>query len=916
MRTHRQNKSLVMAIGLALSFAGAASATGADAADPVPDPQSRTSGDSSQDADPSSSAKELKRVTVTANLSHIDRPDYESPTPVVPIAAAALNLSTTLNVGAALNELPYFQASNTPQTGGTTGGASYQRMNLRGLGNVETLVLMDRHRFIGSMDMNTIPSILIDNVQVVTGGSSAAWGSGAVSGVVNIQLDRQFTGLKANLTGGTSTYGDGTQKQLDVAYGADYANGKGHFLAGVEYMDSLGVYPRTARPGLGSYDVFSYNGHTRIQQIAWSGNAVGGLINSGVLKGSVFAPGGTLQAQKFEYGDVNGSLMHGGTNDGNYYAFWEHMMAPVKRYSAIVSTSYELPHETTVSFDLQTFGSWGSYRYFVDPISNRTIHIENPFLDPGIRDTLQAAGEDSFLFGRTNVDMEPWMHLNRRIVEYTASIDGLVSGSWHWDAYVTHGESRARAEEPGFLLADNIANALDVVSDPVTGAPVCRTTLTMANSGCVPINLFGQGAPSAEAIAYVTGAPSSYSRQQLDAFSATMNGNALTLPAGPVQAAVGINWRREALNTTVSQDDLDRAFLTINATPAKGAFTVREMFGELQVPLLKDVPAAKDLQLNVAGRASTYSTAGTIRSWKIGLVDEIFDGFRLRAGRSRDIRAPNINELFNGVTSGFNPYYDPISDSTNVIIVHSGGNPDLRAETGFTSTVGFLYSPPGIPSLTIGVDHFDITINDVISSIGAQAILNRCGLGNQAMCDLVHRDANGIPVTISSPVMNLNILKTNGVDLDVQYTKPLSIFGASGTWMNRLMSTWVHTYTRNDGVSTTEGVASTGRGFGIPRWRGLLTSNFVTGRFMFGGSANYIAAGKFDANNRRIENNKIGSYIYFNLNGSVKLDSRGLFSVFARVENVFNRHAPMASEFSSNYSVMGRYYSLGVRLEM
>jgi len=259
-----------------------------------------------QEAAQTDESTSVGEIVVTA--SRIDRAGFQAPTPTVRVTAQDLSVGARPNIAAALNDLPQFRATTSAQTTGTNTGAGNAPVDLRGLGISRTLVLLDGRRFSGDNDLNLIPSILTKGATWLTGGASAALGFGvAVAGVVNISIDRNFTGLKLGVEGGESSYDDAKQIRLEGAAGRSFADGRGHFVIGGEYLDNDGVIPKNSRPNIGRWATVS-NGAGRFilaPDVGFSNAAYGGLIMSGVLKGKAFNPDGSLR--DFNYGTVIGA---------------------------------------------------------------------------------------------------------------------------------------------------------------------------------------------------------------------------------------------------------------------------------------------------------------------------------------------------------------------------------------------------------------------------------------------------------------------------------------------------------------------------------------------------------------------------------------------------------------------------------
>ncbi len=864
-------------------------------------------------------------ATVSVSASRIDRPDLVAPTPTLPITAEELKLDTRTNIGAALNDLPQFRATSSPQTTGSNTGAGNAPVDLRGLGISRTLVLQDGRRISSDNDLNTIPSIVVKSVDVVTGGASAAWGSGAVGGVVNITLDHDFVGFKAGAQAGQSTYNDGKEKRFEAAWGTDFADGRGHFLVGGEFLDNDGIVPRSSRSRAGRWSTLSNGKQLELMpDVGFSDAAYGGLIlprklpggveDTSALAGKAFNPDGSLR--DFQYGRVVGALMSGGEGPSN--DDYSPLSAPQKRYSVLASGRYDLNDDVRLTAEVRHSRMYNNYIWFGD--HNRgegfTVKIDNAFLPQQVRDVMLAEGRETINIGRFNNDINyPHIDFERKTTQATLALDGYA-GDWRWSAYYSHGEAEANFDTPGFILREAWAHAIDSVIDPATGKPVCRVSLGNPALHCVPINVFGEGAPSQEAIDYVTGTPQQRARTTLDVFGASLRGEPWELPAGAVSVAFGVEGRREAIDQRVGALDAAKAFRSFNFSAMKGAFNVKEAFGEVLVPLVKDVPGLNNLALSAAARISDYNTTGSIWSWKLGFTNEFVDGFRGRIARSRDIRSANLGELFTTTTTGWSYVTDPTNNQTVYALSNGGGNPGLRPETADTLTAGLSWSPRAVEGLDLSLDYFNIDIKDVITTIGLQDILSRCAAGNAELCSRVERDAAGNITRIVSTYTNLSQYKTDGVDLEASYRRDARLFGVPGRLRLRTLATWVNSLSTDDGVKRMEYVGSQGYAFGlgVPKWRAVSSIAFDSDAFSVNARARYLSAGDYDRN-QNIVNNRIGSYVYYDVGGAYRLGGEGRVELYASANNVFNKKAPIAATFSPYYDVMGAYYTAGVRVK-
>ncbi|MCP3732981.1 TonB-dependent receptor plug domain-containing protein [Sphingomonas sp. MG17] len=855
---------------------------------------------------------------IVVSGSRIDRPGFESPTPLTRVSAEELGVGSRANVGAALADLPQFKAGQSPQTSGTNAQAGRMPVDLRGLGAARTLVLIDGRRFTSDNDLSTVPSILVKNVDIVTGGASAAWGSGAVAGVVNILLNHDLKGLRLGAEAGISTYGDAGQRRLEAAFGTDFDGGRGHFMIGGEYLENDGLMTKVARPNTGRWVLLTQNGvSTLTPNVGYANAVIGGIILSGVNANKGFNPDGTLR--NLVRGTVVGANMIGGEapSDDDYSP----LATPQTRVAGLVNVSYELFDDAKLTIEGRYSRYWGNYTWFGD--HNRggiTIQRDNAFLRPEIRQQMLLAGQTSFTMGRFNSDLSyTTIDLEREAFQTTVALDGSFDeGRWRYGVYFSHGQYQNNIDTPGFRKTVEFANAIDAVVGPA-GTPVCRIALTNPTTNCVPLNLFGNGAPSAAAIAYVTGTPSLRSTTRLHTFGADLRGEPFELPAGPVSIAVGVEGRWESINSVAGALDRARVFTTFQFGDLAGKDSVKEAFGEIVIPVLKDVPFFNKLELNGAARYSDYRNSGGIWSWKLGATNEFLPGVVGRVTRSRDIRAPSLSDLYTTRTQSYVGVVDVnpvtgVSQSVTALII-GGGNANLLPEAADTWTAGITTSP--LRGLTASLDYFDITINGVIASVGAQDVINRCRAGNQDLCGRISRDAGGNLIEVRAVPANLQQYKTNGVDGEIAYTTSLG--GDPTKKLNfRLVGTWVNSLTINDGITNVEYVKNTSYAFvtGMPDWRINGSVGYSDDGFNAVVRARYIGPGYYNRN-QAITNNRVPAYTYVDLQLSKTIAAGGReFDIYANVSNLFDKDPPIASLFSPFYDTVGRFVTVGARVRL
>ena len=463
---------------------------------------------------------EVSKIVVTS--SRISRNGFEAPTPVTVLGGEELEKRGLTNIGALLNELPAFRASQSPtQNTSTSTGAGFTFADLRGLGSQRTLVLLDNRRHVptantGQVDLNLIPSILIDRVEVVTGGASAAWGSDAVAGVVNLILKKNLRGLVGNVSAGMSQEHDNKESHFGFAGGSTFADGKGHVVGGVEFVKNDGIGDATSRSwarqdyGIATNPTPGAGGNpARIigPNFYQAGLVAGGIVTSGPLKGTTFGPGGTPSA--FQYGQVFGTGMFGPGTTGltqQYSVLWK---VPVERYNGLVSGDYQLT-ENTSAFVQAGFGVSDSKNvngYARD--AALTIRQDNAFLPASTRQAMINNNLQTISVGRYDIDL-PGLRPEAKssTARIVVGLDGQFAEKWPWNAYYQYGQNDYHVNIPNNRINANWNAAIDAIS--VNGVIACRNPSLVTNSvlaapGCVPFNIFGQGSASPAAVAYVMG---------------------------------------------------------------------------------------------------------------------------------------------------------------------------------------------------------------------------------------------------------------------------------------------------------------------------------------------------------------------------------------------------------------------------
>ncbi|MBB4631080.1 TonB-dependent receptor plug domain-containing protein [Sphingosinicella soli] len=819
--------------------------------------------------------------------SRIARADVEAPVPTKVLDAAAMEQRGSTSIGDYLAEVPSFRNTQGPQTAASsTLGTGQFSPDLRALGVIRTLTLVDSRRFVpsaatGQVDLNLIPQILVDRIDVVTGGASAAYGSDAVSGVVNVIINKRLEGFKGSASMGISDYGDGQEFRGALAWGSSFADGRGRIVLGGDYVDSKGVLdfsdrPSNARqPALISYPANRpagtpsrayFSGATLINM------ARGGLItgvnadtNAGngadVLRGIQFGPGGVPTPFNYgnyaDYSPTNTTATNfSGGNDRLFLYDGHNIVVPTERYAFFGHAEFD----ATDRLSLFVEGSYGRSAGYGDspPVrdtaSTATIRLNNAYLPESIRDIMVPNNISSFTLGRPYNDFGPVARDNSNTTERgLAGFKYDVGGSWFLDGYYQYGRNVLDANVSGLRVTRNFVFAVDAVN--VGGQIVCAATqangtvtslgevlnrFNAAATGCQPINLFGEGSPSDAAIDYVTGTVQQRVTTKQQVASLAMQGQLFDLPGGPLAVAFGGEWRKEQAVSVVDDISAASGFAYSNPKAYSGSYDVKEAFFEVVAPLISGQPFADLLEFNGAIRYTDYSTSGGVTTWKLGAIYAPIPDVRFRATRSRDIRAPNNAELFattQTIATLANPFANGASTQLTQI---NAPSPTLQPEKADTWTVGVALTPSFVPGLTISVDYYDIDIAGAIATFPAQSVLDNCHAEVSAgspdfYCQFVNRtptDNTTASVTsVTAALLNIGSLRTRGVDMSATWRKQIG----AGELTVRGLAAYVKDLIYDDGLGRPQTFNAAG---GLTSYGSVINRAGAVGGFTAGQQTN------------------------------------------------------------------------------
>lgn len=915
----------------------------------------------------------LEEVTVTGSRLRV-RDGMETPTPVTAMVSEELEALAPGNLVEALNQLPQFLNNAGPANITSIGGAiGSSFLNLRGVGSNRTLVLLDGRRVASSnrqgiADVATFPEAMIRGMEVVTGGASAAYGSDAVSGVVNFLLDTDFTGLKGHVQGGVTSRND--NEGFEVSLSAGHRLGeRTHLLASFDYLENQGIDNYKGRDWYQNWGTVDVNGRGQPTVIARDVRSrlytAGGLIR---------LPGSALNMIHFTEGGVpvpfqDGTLV-GATRQVGGTGFWGDIASKEEDAGGQGSIYPDNSRSSAFVFLDHDFNDdWNGFVQFILGRNNTefngsgahqeeawaaTIYADNPFLPDSISDVMAAEGRASFPLHRysSSADLaRNRVRQNNTLRSYTVGTRGDV-GETRVNAYYQYGRSRSLFTAIDFPRADRLYRAFDTVLDADSGAIICRSTLTTPGDGCVPANPFGPGTMSREAVDYILEGDMYRNQLTQQHFVEVSADRLLGDPfgAGPVSMAVGGSWRKDKFSQVSGPDDLVALnvarsasegygglpnnlvgsillqFSGIDDAPVAGQFDVSEVFAETLVPLLRGAPAVQALDASGSIRYADYSGSGGVLAWKLGLDWRINDWVRARVTRSRDTRAGTLSERFDRSTGG-GTANDPVFGESYSFNLVSGGNPEVNPELSDTWTVGLVFRPLALPGFALSADWYDIKIKDYISQLGAQRIIEDCEDGATALCERVIRDPGTNRIaTVENLFLNVAEANVNGVDFETSYTMPVTLFGNGSEALSlRLFASWLQENSQanvgaplRDSAGTTslpEWTATGILGYTHGAFRTTLTGRWIDNRVQFNQPISLAS---------QLDVNRVASVFYLNWRGQYEFGQArgGRQSVFLNVANLLDRDPPKQPNWSDFFGAssfipglhdaLGRRFTLGV----
>ena len=923
----------------------------------------------------------LEEISVTGSRIITKGDDF--PTPVTVVSNDQLVLMSPANIPESLNKLPVFSGVNGQRIGFAVGAANLagNYLNLRQFGPERTLLLLDGKRVVpttadGLVDSNLMPQMLVQRIDVVTGGASAVYGSDAITGVVNYVLDRHFQGLKVQASAGTSGESDFNQNRLGLAFGTSFLNGRAHLIGSLEYFDNEGlttddrdvtrrVYFTT---GAGTAD----NPYVINHDVRWAGGGspLGNLIFSfgptmapdfSLPADSVFLPGGDIRP--FAHGEPTGSGGYEIGGDGFYFKPTS-VVAALRTKNFFTRFGYDLTNKIEAYVqggysESENKNTFAPFTYFPMVIAS-----DNAFLAPTLQATLQDAGSPGFLFTKPSYDL-PGVKTDAHMENYniTAGIRGKLTESLKFDVSFSRGETEQHVKNVNNINVARTAAAVDAV---LSGSDiVCRVTLT--NPGlfpdCVPINPFGTGSESAAAFDYVTDTTDFKLTNTLDDFNASLSGSLFENWAGPVNFALSVEYRKASLENKSSDEPTDvpiceglspfncgnaifHSFFTMTHTADMVANIpevsqeVKEYAIEVNVPLLSDAPFAKALDFNGAYRYADYETVGSADTWKLGLVWDPIKDVTIRSSISRDFRAPNLYELFGpGRQYNAGGALD-IHTNTDVplVVQYQTQNPDLGPEEADTMTAGIVYRPSAIPGLSVALDYYTTEIDNAIGDVNGRdmTVQQACEDSNgiSPLCDLILRPGpfsdrspeNALTGFLERP-MNASNVEINGIDLEVNYATKIG----PGDLAARILASYTPEYRiqqlAGGEIQDTAGSVAGGFGGGVPEYKVTALLNYTLGDYSVDIVERWRSSVKRSPDPDLVfADGDVDSVAYTDLTLTARPSFLEHVDIFLSIQNLFDEESPLYAApgnslpgwggapylFSDDF--IGRYFTFGARI--
>lgn len=929
---------------------------------------------------PATGAEEPSQVDeVVVTGSRLQRNGLDAPTPTMALTAETIEAKGITNIADILNEMPQVATGlSNANTSYSFGNIGLNQVNLRNLGVRRTLTLVNGRRRAGTpddsnflaFDLSNIPAALVQRVEVQTGGTSAVYGADAVAGVVNVILKDDFDGFEANVQYGSDEGGGYDTLTYGLTTGVNYDHGNA--VLHVSRTESGGL-TRGDR-GLGTRYAFVSNpantgpndgipARIPMRDLRFAYFGLG--TPTSVLP---FGPGGAWTDVIFDSGlqtfrpiKAGDRGVMGGTysqdEGGNQNA--DTLVAPLERTNIYAKADYRLTDKLKVFSEVMfaditardrisaVFDSWST-----------SVSIDNPFMPTAVRNGLISAGENSMFYARSHDEFGMrGTDMNRKYYSVATGLEGEFGDTWKWSTVVEYGNSLTTNHNLNDRIDERWFEASDSIRDPATGNIVCRSLEARAR-GCVPVNIFGQGTISAEAVDYIRADHTSTTETSQALIQGLISGDLFQLPAGAVKVSAGAEYRKDEIDFRPSYVwEKAQGFFASQFSPIQESNEVREAFAEVLVPVIKDKPFIHSLEVEGAYRVSDYERAGSVESWKLAGSWAPIPDIRFRLTKATAVRAPSLGEMFNpgsrgaeGLSDPCDPTlldsgtenrrknclalgFDPVTWDPNTrrmtTLVFSTGNPDLGVEEADTLTVGAVVRPRFLPGFAFTTDYYKIKLDGGIDRIGAQQTANNCvdlpSLDNQ-FCGMLTRKPDGNLYEVLDSYINVASFEVEGVDFEASYHAEIADLLGRDDDLGRISLQGMASYLKHnifidrDLASGDETAFDDAGEAANPKFRGMINATYYKGDVQVNWSSRYV--------DETVTNNDllnpaedVGSYYnipsiwYHDL--SVAVDTPMDVRFTAGIRNVFNEgprdHPTTARGNLGMDDLIGRFFFLGAK---
>lgn len=859
--------------------------------------------------------------------TRIIRRDEVASSPIQTLSENDLRADGSLSIGETLQTLPFVGPSlNANGSAGTSHGSS--SLNLRNLGENRSLVLVNGRRWVNGagtrgfrdfVDLNTIPQAMIQRIEVLQDGASAIYGADAIAGVVNMHTYRNFEGLRVKANIGQTSESDRNTVGFDILGGRNFGNS--NWTIAVTHVDQKPIMTQDR-----SLTAIPLNGLSLgTPELLFRENSLASVVGFTIPTTGITRNPGADGSNIGNWRPAVAATDRYNRYDNNY------VVGPLERTSVFVQNTTALTDASEFTLEV-LYNNRKSDQQFSEPLSvitgARGFSIPN---DPQVNPFgISFAGNDFRIVG---FHVENGLRQNQQEVETLrvgAGLNGQLRNDWQWDVFYTWAENKASFTSVNQMDLDRLA----------LGMRACNTAGITANisdlsSGCVPVNLFNTLTSAMVDYVNYTGRDQN-SAQQVD-LTANITGELYELPAGMLAFAAGIEYREEkgvdVSDSYINAPSRVTNYRTTSSAPragTNGQYDLTEAYVEFSIPLLADMPFARDLRADLATRYSDYSTFGSTTNSKVGLAWRPVDDLMIRATWAEGFRAPSILELFEGARSTSIPVTDPCSGGGSgltgcqgvpgsyvqieaTVPASVGGNRNLNPETSENISYGFVYTPSIYDGLSLTMDWYKIDIEDTISTFGAQNLLNLCSNTGQR-CNFITRESNGEIADLADGPINLNSTRVRGMDLVVRYSVDSSFGGLNFTLGASKLSEMTEVSTLPNGnlqVNRKLGRALIREAY--PEWRANFSTRWTRDQWAVNYSARMIGDTEETFGGQQLH---IPTIVYQNIAANYQVNEQ--LGVRIGVDNLTDKQPPVSRvnvniNFDQNtYSAVGRFMYLQV----